>query len=60
MGAFDALDYREVGFAEAYGNAHRHDCKACYLMCVNDLNLMFNLDPHALWNNIRISLSEIK
>lgn len=60
IGKFPAQDFRQAGFKAAYEKAQKHNCQACYLMCVNDLNLMFNLDFQALWNNVRISLSEIK
>jgi MoaA/NifB/PqqE/SkfB family radical SAM enzyme len=60
LGQFQALDFRKSGFQKAYQKAHEHECQACYLPCVNDLNLMFNLDFQALWNNASLSIKEIK
>lgn len=58
LGRFKALDFRKVSFKKAYQNAHKHSCYACYLPCVNDLNLMFNLDIKAIFNNIQLSVKE--
>ena len=58
IGEFEALDFRQVGFAKAYAHCGTHDCKACYLMCVNDFNLLFALNPGVIWNNFMITLRE--
>jgi hypothetical protein len=59
IGEFDALDFREVGFKKAYAHCATHTCKACYLMCVNDFNLLFALNPGVIWNNFTITMREI-
>jgi MoaA/NifB/PqqE/SkfB family radical SAM enzyme len=58
IGKFDALDFRKVGIKKAVENSAKHNCKACYLMCVNDLNLMFSLNPSVLNNYLRITIDE--
>jgi sulfatase maturation enzyme AslB (radical SAM superfamily) len=58
IGNFDALDFRVAGIKKAVEHSAQHSCKACYLMCVNDLNLMFSLHPSVLYNNFRITLDE--
>lgn len=60
IGEFSALDFREVGFKKAYKHcATTNRCKACYLMCVNDFNLLFELNPGVIWNNSIITLKEL-
>lgn len=58
IGNFKALDFREAGIKRAVEHSARHNCKACYLMCVNDFNLMFGLDHSVLYNYLRITLEE--
>jgi MoaA/NifB/PqqE/SkfB family radical SAM enzyme len=59
IGEFEALDFRQAGFAKAYAHAGTHNCKACYLMCVNDFNLLFALNPGVIWNNAMITVREM-
>lgn len=58
IGRFDALDFREHGIRKAVEHSAEHNCKACYLMCVNDFNLMFSLNPSVLYNYFKITLDE--
>lgn len=58
IGAYKALDFREAGIKKAIEHAAKHNCTACYNMCINDLNLMFNLNPSALFNNLKITFRE--
>jgi MoaA/NifB/PqqE/SkfB family radical SAM enzyme len=58
IGDFDAVDFRTGGFQKAYERCQSHDCRACYLMCVNDFNLLFSLNPGVILNNTLITLKE--
>lgn len=58
IGKFDALDFRKAGIKSAVEHSIKHNCKACYLMCVNDFNLMFSLNPLVLYNYFSITLDE--
>jgi len=58
IGEFNALSFKDVGFRAAYARCQEHTCKACYLMCVNDFNLLFHLNPGVIWNNVAITLQE--
>jgi len=59
IGEFEALDFREGGFKKAYAHCGTHNCKACYLMCVNDFNLLFTFNPGVIWNNFMITIQEL-
>jgi MoaA/NifB/PqqE/SkfB family radical SAM enzyme len=59
IGEFEALDFRQAGFKKAYAHCGTHQCKACYLMCVNDFNLLFALNPGVIWNNFMITVDEL-
>jgi MoaA/NifB/PqqE/SkfB family radical SAM enzyme len=59
IGKFEARDFRKVGFEEAYLHCKTHECKACYLMCVNDFNLLFAMNPGVIMNNIIITMKEL-
>lgn len=59
IGEFAALDFREVGIKKAVAHSSRHNCQACYLMCVNDFNLFFSLDPSVILNNLNITVDEV-
>jgi MoaA/NifB/PqqE/SkfB family radical SAM enzyme len=59
IGTFDAQSFLDVGFKKAWERLGEHKCKACYLLCVNDFNLLFNFDLSAIRNNIKISLREL-
>lgn len=43
---------------KAVEHSARDNCKACYLMCVNDFNLMFSMNPSVLYNYFKITLDE--
>lgn len=58
IGKFDGWDFRETGMRKAVRHSLDHGCKACYLMCVNDLNLMFSLTPSVLRNYFKITVDE--
>ncbi|MFC1701112.1 radical SAM protein [Patescibacteria group bacterium] len=58
IGKFDALDFRKDGFSKAFTHCQSHTCKACYLMCVNDFNLLFAMNSGVIMNNILITLKE--
>jgi len=58
IGKFDGWDFRKAGMQKAVQHSLNHGCKACYLMCVNDLNLMFSLNPSVLHNYFRITVDE--
>lgn len=60
IGKAKAFDFRKVGMKKAIEQSANHNCKACYLMCVNDFNLMFNLSLPVLWNNLKITFDEMK
>ena len=51
---FKALTFLEVGFRKAWENLSDNDCKACYNICCNDLNLTFGLRLCSLWNAVRL------
>lgn len=51
---FEALNFLEVGFKKAWENLAKNDCKACYNICCNDLNLTFGLKPRPIWNAVKI------
>ncbi len=56
---FKALNFLEVGFEKAWANLESCDCKACYNICLNDLNRMFELKPVAIWNSFKIVVDRI-
>jgi MoaA/NifB/PqqE/SkfB family radical SAM enzyme len=41
---FDALDFRKVGIEKAWNNCAKHNCKACYFPCFNELNCIMGLN----------------
>lgn len=51
---FNAKNLREVGFKKAWEDLAKNECRACYNICCNDLNLTFGLRPHSLWNAFKI------
>ncbi|MCJ7616586.1 MAG: radical SAM protein [Desulfobacterales bacterium] len=56
---FEALNFLEVGFKKAWENLSKNDCKACYNICCNDLNLTFGLKPQPIWNAVKIAMGRI-
>jgi len=54
---FKALNFLEVGFKKAWESLSDNDCKACYNICCNDLNLTFGLKPRSTWNAIKIVMN---
>lgn len=51
---FKALNFLDVGFKKSWENLANNECKACYNICCNDLNLIFGLQPASLWNAFKI------
>ena len=51
---FRALNFLEAGFRKAWENLKNNDCKGCYNVCCNDLNLMFGFNLDTLWNVCRL------
>lgn len=56
---FKALNFLEVGFRKAWENLSDNDCKACYNICCNDLNLTFGLKPRPVWNAVKIVMNRV-
>lgn len=59
IGTFPALNFKEVGFKKAWEKLNSHTCQACYFVCFNELNSIFNLDLEVIFNNAITSLKEV-
>lgn len=59
IGTFPALNFKEVGFKKAWENLSQHQCQACYFVCFNELNSIFNLDLTVISTNVITSLKEV-
>lgn len=57
---FKALNFLEVGFKNAWENLANNECKACYNVCCNDMNLIFELKPYSFWNLFKILIDRTK
>lgn len=53
---FKALNFLDVGFRKAWKNLDNNDCKACYNVCCNDLNLVFGFKPRSVLNAVKIAI----
>ena len=51
---FKALNLHDAGFKKAWENLSHNTCKACYNICLSDLNLIFGLKPDSIWNAFKI------
>lgn len=56
---FKALNFLEVGFKKAWEKLSNNDCKACYNICCNDINLTFGLKLRSTWNAFKIVMGRI-
>lgn len=58
IGTFPALKFTEVGFKTAWENLAKHDCHACYFVCFNEFNSIFDLDFSVILSNALTSVRE--
>ncbi len=56
---FKALNFLDIGFKKAWENLANNNCKACYNVCCNDLNLIFSFNPQAIWNAFKIVMDRV-
>jgi MoaA/NifB/PqqE/SkfB family radical SAM enzyme len=56
IGRTEATNAAEAGFKRAFAGLDRHNCRACYQVYHNELNLLFSLDLGIIYNHIRNSL----
>lgn len=53
IGHFQALDFCKVGLKKAWENTgDMKKCKTCYSICLNEFNLLYNLDFTVLFNTV--------
>lgn len=53
---FKAVNFLESGFKKAWENLEDNDCKACYNICCNDLNLLCGLRLEPVWNAFKLAM----
>ncbi|MFC1701014.1 radical SAM/SPASM domain-containing protein [Patescibacteria group bacterium] len=58
IGSFKSLNFLKVGFRRAWENLSNHNCKACYFVCFNELNSIFNFDISVILSNVLTSVKE--
>lgn len=58
VGTFPALNFLEVGFRNAWKNLANHDCYACYFVCFNEFNSIFNLDLGVIFGAVKNTLKD--
>lgn len=51
---FNALNFLETGFRKAWENLAGCKCRACYNICLNDLNQIYMLKPAVMLNAFKI------
>lgn len=56
IGKKTAINAAKEGFRKAFVNLDQHNCKACYQVYHNELNLLFSLDTSVIFNYIKNSL----
>lgn len=59
VGTFPALNFLEVGFKKAWENLSNHDCHACYFVCFNEFNSIFNLDLGVIFGAAKNTIRDI-
>jgi len=58
IGTFGALNFKKVGFKRAWENLKVNTCQACYFVCFNEFNSIFNLDQKVIMGNAIGSIKE--
>jgi hypothetical protein len=56
---FNALNFLDAGFRKAWENLAGCKCRACYNICLNDLNEIYRLKPSVVLNAFRIVKNRI-
>ena len=56
IGNMKPINAAKEGFRKAFDNLDKNTCKACYMPCYNELNLLFGLNPSVVLNHIKNSL----
>lgn len=59
VGKIKAMNLLKSGFKQAWGNLAGNECRGCYNICCNELNLIFGLKPSAVWNAGKIALGRL-
>lgn len=60
IGHFPALNFLKAGFRRAWENAgEMRQCKTCYSLCHNEINLLHRLNFKVIYNSARRKLKQI-
>lgn len=50
----EALNFLDTGFKNAFYNLKEGCCRSCILSCYTEMNLMFSLNPKAIFNYLKL------